>query len=161
MENLRKRCDVRLVTDHKKVLKIVSKPTYMGKKEFTGGLVAVRKMKETLVLIRPAYVRMCIVDLSKTLTYDFHYNYMKKEYGSRAKLGFTDTDSLCCEIRTKDVYADFWADKHKFDNSDYPKESPFFDSTNKKVIGKFRDEAAGIPIKEFMGRESKMYSYIK
>lgn len=161
MENLRKRCDVRLVADHKKFLKIVSKPTYVGKKEFTGGLVAVRKMKETLVLIRPAYVRMCILDLSKTLTYDFHYNYMKKKYGSRAKLGFTDTDSLCCEITAKDIYADFCADKHKFDNSDYPKESPVFDSTNKKVIGKFKDEAAGIPTKEFMGRESKMYSYIK
>ena len=105
MENLRKRCDVRLVADHKKFLKIVSKPTYVGKKEFTGGLVAVCKMKETLVLIRPAYARMCILDLSKTLTYDFHYNYMKKKYGSRAKLGFTDTDSLCCEITAKDVYA--------------------------------------------------------
>ena len=161
MENLRKRCDVRLVTDHKMFLKMVSKPTYVGKTEFTGDLVAVHKIKETLVLNRPAYAGMCILDLSKTLMYDFHYNYVKKKYGSRANLGFTDTDSLCCEITTTDAYADFWADKHKFDNRDYPKESPFFDSTNKKVIGKFKDEAAGIPIKEFIGLKSKMYSYIK
>ena len=74
MENLRKRCDVRLVTDHKTFLKMVPKPTYVGKKEFTGDLLAVHKIKETLVLNRPAYVGMCILDLSKTLTYDFHYN---------------------------------------------------------------------------------------
>ena len=100
MENLQKRCYVRLVTDHKKFLKMVSEPTYVGMKEFTEDLVAVHKIKETLVLNRPAYVGMCILDLSKTLTYDFRYNYMKKKYGSRAKLGFTDTDSLCFEITT-------------------------------------------------------------
>ena len=161
MENLRKRCDVRLVTDHKKFLKVVSKPTYVGKKEFTEDLVAVHKIKETLVLNRPAYVGMCILDLSKTLMYDFHYDCIKKKYGSRAKQGFTDTDSLCYEITTKDAYADFWADKHKFGHSDYPKESPFFDSTNRKIIGKFKDEAAGMTIVEFIGLKSKMYGHIK
>ena len=111
--------DVRLVTDHNKFLKMLSKPTYVGKREFTEDLVAVHKIKETLVLNPPAYVGMYILDLSKTLMYDFHYNYIKKKYGSRAKLGFTDTDSLCYEIETGDAYKDFWADKHQFDNSDY------------------------------------------
>ena len=100
MENLRKRCDVRLVTDHKKFLNMVSEPTYVEMKEFTEDLVAVHKIEETLVLNRPTYVGMCILDLSKTLTNDFRYNYMKKKYGRRAKLGFTDTDSLCFEITT-------------------------------------------------------------
>ena len=161
MENLHKRVDVKLVSDHKKFLKMVSKPTYVGKKEFTEDLVAVHKIKETLVLNRTAYVGMCILDLSKTLLYDFHYDYIKKKYGSRAKLGFTETDSLCYEITTKDAYKDFWADKHKFDNRDYPKESPFFDPTNNKVIGKFKDEAAVMPIVEFIRLKSKMYSYVK
>ena len=161
MENLWKRCDVRLVTDHKTFLKIVSKPMYVGKKEFTENLVAVHKIKGTLFLNRPADVGMCILDLSKTVIYDFHYNYIKKKNRSRAKLGFTDTDSLCYEIETGYVYKDFWADKHKFDNSDYPKESPFFDPTNKKVIGNFKDEAAGTPIVEFIRFKSKMYSYVK
>ena len=65
------------------------------------------------------------------------------------------------EIETKDVYSDFWKDKEKFDNSDYPQDSLYFDKTNKKVIGKFKDETAGIPISEFVGLQSKMYSYIK
>ena len=161
MENIRKRVDVRLVTDDKKLLKLSSKPTYVSSKIFNENLVAVHKIKETLTLNRPAYVGMCILDLSKTLMYDFHYNYIKEKYGDKAKLLFTDTDSLTYEIEAKDVYKDFWNDKDKFDNSDYSESSTYFDKTNKKVIGKFKDEAAGLPICEFVGLRSKMYSYIK
>ena len=161
MENIRKRVDVRLITDEKKLLKMASKPTYVSSKIFNENLVAVHKIKETLTLNRPAYVGMCILDLSKTLMYDFHYNYIKEKYGRKAKLLFTDTDSLTYEIEAEDVYRDFWNDKDKFDNSDYPENSQYFDKTNKKVIGKFKDEAAGIPITEFVGLRSKMYSYIK
>ena len=161
MENIRKRVDVRLVTDENKLLKLASKPTYVSSKIFNENLVAVHKIKETLTLNRPAYVGMCILDLSKTLMYDFHYNYIKNKYGQKAKLLFTDTDSLTYEIEAKDVYKDFWNDKNKFDNSDYPECSPYFDKTYKKVIGKFKDEAAGVPICEFVGLRSKMYSYIK
>ena len=161
MEYIRKRVDVRLVTDKNKFLKLTSKPTYVSSKIFNENLVAVHKIKETLTLNRPAYVGMCILDLSKTLMYDFHYNYIKKKYGKKAKLLFTDTDSLTYEIEAKDVYKDFWKDKDRFDNSDYSKDSKYFDNTNKKVIGKFKDEAAGVPICEFVGLPSKMYSYMK
>ena len=161
MENIRKRVDVRLVTSKEKLLKLASKPTYVSSKIFNENLVAVHKIKETLTLNRPAYVGMCILDLSKTLMYDFHYNYIKNKYGDKAKPLFTDTDSLTYEIETKDVYKDFWNDKDKFDNSDYPENSQYFNKTNKKVIGKFKDEAAGIPITEFVGLRSKMYSYVK
>lgn len=82
-------------------------------------------------------------------------------YNSKAKLLFTDTDSLCYEIETGDAYADFWRDKELFDNSDYSKDSQIFYSTNKKVFGKFTDEAARMPIVEFIGLRSKMHSYIK
>ena len=161
MENIRKRVDVRLVTDEKKLLKLASKPTYVSSKIFNENLVAVHKIKETLTLNRPAYVGMCILDLSKTLMYDFHYNYIRQKYNNKAKLLFTDTDSLTYEIEAEDVYQDFWNDKDKFDNSDYPESSPYFDKINKKVIGKFKDDAAGVPICEFVGLRSKMYSYIK
>ena len=161
MENIRKRVDVRLVTSKEKLSKLASKPTYVSSKIFNENLVAVHKIKETLTLNRPAYIRMCILDLSKTLMYDFHYNYIKHKYGNKAKLLFTDTDSLTYEIETKDAYKDFFKDKSKFDNSDYPENSPYFNKTNKKVIGKFKDEAAGIPITEFVGLRSKMYSYVK
>lgn len=161
MENLRKRVDVKLVTNEKQLNNLTSKPTFVSSKIFNGNLVAVHKIKEQLTLNRPAYVGMCILDLSKTLMYDFHYNYIQKRYGSKAQLLFTDTDSLCYEIQTEDIYADLWQDKHLFDNSDYPKDNKYFNITNKKVIGKFKDESASIPIIEFVGLRSKMYSYIK
>lgn len=82
MENIRKRVDVRLVTDQKKLSELVSKPTYVNGKIFNKDLVAVHKIRETLTLDRPAYLGMCILDLSKTLMYDFHYNYIKEKYGS-------------------------------------------------------------------------------
>ena len=72
---------------------------------------------------------------------------------------FTDTNSLCYEIKTVDVYKVLFQDKELFDNSDYPKNSEFFFDENKKVNGKLKDEAAGIVIKKFIGLRSKMYSY--
>ena len=156
MANLHKRVDVRLVTDEKKLDKLTSKPTLVSSKIFNENLMAVHKVKETLTLNRPAYVGMCILDLSKTLMYDFHYNYIKKKYNDKARLLFTDTDSLTYEIKAKDVYKDFWNDKDMFDNSDYPESSPYYCNANKKVIGKFKDEACGVPITEFVGLKSKM-----
>ena len=161
MENLRKRVDIRLVTSKHKLLKLASKPTFVSSKIFNDNMVAVHKIKETLTLNKPAYVGMVILDLSKTLMYDFHYKYIKKKYGDNSRLLFTDTDSLTYEIQAEDVYQDFWNDRHLFDNSDYPESSPYFDKTNKKIIGKFKDEAAGVPITEFIGLKSKMYSYVK
>ena len=161
MENLRKQVDVRLVTNEKKLDKLTSKPTYVSSKIFNENLMTVHKVKETLILNRPAYVGMCILDLSKTLMYDFHYNYIKKKYNNRARLLFTDTDSLTYEIEAEDVYKDFWNDKDMFDNSNYPERSQYYCNVNKKIIGKFKDEACGIPITEFIGLKSKMYSYVK
>ena len=68
---------------------------------------------------------------------------------------------LTYEIEADDVYKDFWNDKDMFDNSDYPESSPYYCNVNKKIIGKFKDEACGIPITEFIGLKSKMYSYVK
>ena len=161
MENLCKWVDVRLVTNEKKLDKLTAKPTYVSSKIFNENLVAVHKVKETLTLNRPAYVGMCILDLSKTLMYDFHYNYIKKKYNNRARLLFTDTDSLTYEIEAEDVYKDFWNDKDMLDNSDYPESSPYYCNVNKKIIGKFKDEACGILITEFIGLKSKMYSDVK
>ena len=74
---------------------------------------------------------------------------------------FTDTDSLTYEIEAEDVCKDFWNDKDMFNNSDYPESSPYYCNVNKKIIGKFKEEACGIPITEFIGLKSKMYSYVK
>ena len=159
MENVRKRTNIELVTDEKRLNKLSAKPTYVSSKIFNENLVAVHTKKERLLLDKPSYVGMCILDLSKTHMYDFHYNYIKKKYPD-SQLLFTDTDSLFYHIKTeKDIYEEFWVDRELFDNSDYPKSSKFFFNENKKVIGKFKDQTAGKPILEFVGLKSKMYSY--
>ena len=119
MENLRKRADVKLVTDEKKLMKLTSKPTFVSSKIFNEKIVAVHKIKGTLTLNRPAYVGMCIIDLSETLMNDFHHNYIKKKYNDKAKVLFTDTDSLTYKIETEDAYKDLWSDMDKFDDSEY------------------------------------------
>ena len=120
-------------------------------------------MKKTkLVFNKPVYLGMCILDLSKTLMYDFHYKYIKQKYGDKAKLLLTDTDSTMYEIQTEDFYNDISADvKHRFDTSDYPPDHPsgIPSGSNKKVLGMFKDEVGGKVIDEFVGLRAKLYSY--
>ena len=105
----------------------------MSSKIFNKDLVDVNVKRPTIQLNRPSYVGMCILDLSNTLMYDFHYNYVKKKYNNKAKQLFTDTDPLTYEIQTEDVYADFYQDKHLFDSSNYSSESKFYKKANKNV----------------------------
>ena len=120
-------------------------------------------MKKTnLLMNKPVYLGMCILDLSKTVMYEFHYNYIKEKYGDKAKLLFTDTDSLMYEIETEDFFKDISGDvKDRFDTSDYPENhlSGIPTGINKKVLGMFKDEAGGKIIKEFVGLRAKLYSY--
>ena len=90
--------------------------------------------------------------------YEIQYKHIKSKFD--AKLLFTDTDSLVYEIKTEDVYDDFYKDKNMFDFSNYPLHSKFFDPVYKRVIGKMKNEFKGRIISEFVGLSSKMYSLI-
>ena len=162
MENIRNRVNVKLVNTQERLRKLAAKPNYKGCKIFSENLVSVHLKKTSLTMNKPVYLGMCISDLSKTIMYDFHYNYIKPKYGNNAKLLFTDTDSLMYEIETEDFYKDISEDvKDRFDTSDYPENHPSGIPTgiNKKVLGMFKDEAAGKIIKEFVGLRSKLYSF--
>ena len=99
---------------------------------------------------------MCILDLSKVLMYEFHYDYIENKYGNNSRLLFTDTDSLMYEIKTEDVYEDFSKDKEMFDLSNYSIKSKYYSDSNKLVVGKMKDETGGVAIK-FVGLKPKMY----
>src|SRR5271166_2546905 len=162
MENIENRVDIRLVSDEKQAKKLAAKPNYDKCTIFDANLIAVHMKRTKLLYNKPIYLGMCILDLSNTLMYDFHYNYIKKKYGDNAMLLFTDTDSLAYEIKTDDFYVDISGDiESRFDTSDYPKDHPSGIKTgvNKKVIGMFKDEACGKQIEEFIGLRAKLYSY--
>ena len=162
MENIRNRVNVKLVNTGEQFKKLTAKPNYESRKIFNENLVSVHMKKTSLTMNKPVYLGMSILDLSKTLMFDFHYKYIKPKYGNKAKLLFTDTDSFLYEIQTEDFYKDISGDvKNRFDTSDYPEGHPSGLPTgiNKKVLGMFKDEAAGKIIKEFVGLRAKLYSY--
>ena len=162
MENIRNRKDVKLVNSVEKLRKLIAMPNFVNRKIFSENLISVHMKKTNLLMNKPVYLGMCILDLSKTVMYEFHYNYIKEKYGDKAKLLFTDTDSLMYEIETEDFYKDISGDvKDRFDTSDYPENHPSGIPTgiNKKVLGMFKDEAGGKIIKEFVGLRAKLYSY--
>jgi len=106
MENIRNRVDVQLVKNEEQAQKLVNKPNFESFKIFSENLIACHMKKTKLRFDKPIYVGMTILELSKTLMYDFHYNHIKNKYNENAKLLFTDTDSLCYYIQTNDVYKD-------------------------------------------------------
>ena len=95
---------------------------------------AIHVIKPVLTLNKAIYIVFAVLELSKWLIYDFHYNYIKKHFD--AELLFTDIDSLTYKIKSEDVYEEFFKHKHLFDFSNYPKDSKFFDKTNKKLLVK-------------------------
>ena len=103
---------------------------------------------------------MSVLDLSKSLVYDFYYNKLLREYGDRCQLLYTDRDSLLLEIQTKDVYEDIAKSADLYYTSDFPPEHPLHSTSNKKVLGKMKDECAGRPIAEYVGLHPRMYSIL-
>ena len=161
MENIRNRVNIKLVNREEKLLKFIAKPSFERRTIFSENLIAVHLRKTKLFFNKPIYVGMSILDISKTLMYDFQYGYMKEKFGDRAELLMTDTDSLVYLIKTEDFYKDIDVDvDEKFDTSGYPKDHPSGIKTgaNKKAIGMMKDECSGKQIVEFVGLRAKLYA---
>ncbi len=160
MENVRNRVNVKLVTDEKSLGKLVKKANFKSVNIFNENLIAVHMEKTTVRLNKPIQIGMSILDLSKTLMYKFHYEYVKPKWGDRIELLFTDTDSLCYKLKTNDFYKDISEDTGVwFDTSGYEKDHALYSSENKKKIGYMKDECCGNQIIRFCGLRSKLYSY--
>ena len=125
MENLRRRINLILVNNAEGFLKYTSKPTYITHKIFGKDYAAIHKIKPILILNKPIYVGFIVLDLSKWKMYDFHWNFIKKNFD--AELLFTDTDSFTYEIKSENNYEEFFKWKGLFDFRNYPKDSKFFD----------------------------------
>ena len=159
MENVRKHSDFKLVNSPKVFQKLVNKPTYKHRFIINENLVGVEQEKETVELNKPIYIGMSILDYSKIHMYSFYYDVLKPKYQENIKLVYTDTDSYAIKVETDDLYGDFKEIKDYMDFSDYPPEHPNYDKTNKKVLGKFKDEMNGKIITHFIGLKPKAYCY--
>ena len=160
MENVRDRIEIKTAFDAKYFSKYVSKPNFHSSKILVDNAMVLLKLnKKTVQLNKPIYAGFSIPELSKYHMYNFHYNIMKPKYNEKIELLMTDTDSLVYKIETDDFYKHMYDMREYFDMSEYSKSNPFYDDTNKKVIGKFKDETGDNVINRFVGVRSKVYSF--
>ena len=170
MENVRNRRQIEFATTEKRLKKLVARPTFHSKLIISAFLTAVENYKTSVFLDKPIIVGQAVLDLSKVLMLEFHYLWTKRRYpGPRSELLFTDTDSLCYVIRTRDVYTDMLEDAGEFDWSGFdPSHSVFSNMTdeeiselrqrNKKAIGKMKDECNGEAMSSVVAVRTKCYS---
>lgn len=160
MENVRDRKDIKISFDEDYFLKYSSKPVFNHAKVLVDDeMILLNLDKKSVKLDKPIYAGFTILDLSKYHMYNFHYNIMKNKYDDKINLLLTDTDSLVYEIETEDIYQDMFNNKELFDMSEYSKTNKFYDATNNKVLGKFKDETKDFIIAELVAIRSKVYSF--
>ena len=162
MENIRKHRNIKLVNKNEEYLKNLMKPNFKSGTLLGPDLMSCEIGKVRVVVNKPVSLGQTILDLSKTIMYEFHYDYMIPKYGDRLELRCMDTDSLIYRIKTEDFYSDISPDvESRFDTSGYPNDGsrPLPVGKNKKVIGLMKDELGGEIMKEFVSLRPKMYSY--
>ena len=156
LENVRKHRNIKLVNNEEEYLKNVMKPNFKSGTLLGPDLMGCEIGKVRAVMNKPVYLSQAILDLSKTIMHEFHYNYMIPKYGDRLRLCYMD--SLIYSIKTKDFYSDILPDvESRFDTSGYPNDGsrPLPIGKNKKVIGLMKDELGGEIMKEFLFSETE------
>ena len=161
MQNVRKHRDIKLVATEKRRNYLVSEPNYHTTKFFIEQLLAIEMKNTEILMNKPVYLGLLIVELSKILMYEFWYDYLKPEYGKKANLCYMDTDSLIVYIKIEDIYKDIAEDSEtRFDTSNYELEKPSPKEKNKNVIGLMKAELGGKIMTKFVGLRAKTYSYL-
>ena len=155
--------NIKLVATEVENIKLVSKSNYHTTKHFSKKLLAIEMKKKRVKMIKPVYLGMSILDISKTRMYEFWYDYVNPKYKDKTKLCYMDTDSFVINIFTEDFFEDINNDVERwFDTSNYDKNDkrPLKTGINKKVIGMFKDELGGKIMKEFCALRAKTYTYL-
>ena len=150
MENIRKHRDIKLVTTDKRRSKLVSESNYHTINLISEDLSIIEMKKTKVKMNKPIYLGLSLLEISKTLMYEFWYDYMKPKYND-VKLCYMDTDSFIINIKTDDSYEDIASDvENRFDTSNYEVNRPLPTGKNKKVIGLMKDELGGKIITDFL-----------
>ena len=161
MENIRKHRDIKLVTTNKKRSKLVSEPNYHTINLISEDLLIIEMKKTKVKMNKPIYLGLSVLETSKTLMYEFWYDYMKPKYNNDAKLCYMDADSFIMNIKTNDFYEDIASDvENRFDTSNYEVNRPLPTGKNEKIIGLMKDQLGGNIITEFVTLRAKTYSFL-
>ena len=161
MENVRKYRDNKLVTTDKKRSQLLSEPNYHTTKWFSKDLLAIEMKKKNVKKNKLVYPELSILDISKTLIYEFWYDYIKPKYQDNTKQCYMDTDSFIIHIKTEYAYEDIANDLKKwFDTSNYDVDKPLPKEMNKEVVRLMKDELGRKIIIEFVALRPKTYSYL-
>ena len=160
MENIRKHRH-KATKNRQKRSKLVSEPNYHTINLISEDL-SITEMKKTKVKMnKPIYLGLSILEISKTLMYEFWYDYMKPKYNNDVKLCYMDTGSFIMNIKTNDFYKDISNDvENRFDTSNYEINRPLPTGKNTKIIGLMKDELGGKIIMEFVTLRPKTYSFL-
>lgn len=147
MENVRNRRIIKIVSKwdgRYSAAAYIAKPNFYRSSIFGEDFVGIELLKNEVIFNKPIYVGMAILDISKTILYSFHYEYMKNKYGEHCKLCYTDTDSLIYHVKTDDIYADMKENIHMFDTSEYEENNAYnIPRVNKKILGLMKDKNKG------------------
>ena len=161
MENIRKHRDIKLVTTDRKRSKFVSEPNYHTINLISEDLSIIEMKKTKVKMNKPIYLGLSILEISKTLMYEFLYDYTKPKYNGNVKLCYMDTDCFIMNIKTNDFYEDIASDvENRFDTSNYEVKRPLPRGKNEKVIGLMKDELGRKIITEFVTLRPKTYSFL-
>ena len=163
IENVRNHKDIEIVTTNKQRKKFALEPNYHTTKYISEDLLIMEMKKTEVKMNKPIYLGQAILDMRKTLMYEFWYDYIKPKYGDKVKLCYMDTDSFIMHIETEDFYKDIADDVDRwFDTSNYDKNDnrPLFIGINKKIIGMCKDELGGKIMTEFCTLRAKAYAYL-
>ena len=162
MENVRYHRGIKLVTSDKRRSILASELNYHSTKYISKDLLTMEMKKVEVKMNKPIYLGQAILDISKTLMYEFRYDYIKPKYKEKLRLCYTDTDSFAMYIKTEDFYKDIDGDVERwFDTSNYDEkdERSILIGKNKKVIGRFKDELGGKIMTKFCALRAKAYAY--
>ena len=133
MENVRKYRDIKLITTDKRKNQLVSEPNYYTTKLFSENLLPIEMKKTKVLMNKPVYLGLPILEISKAPMYEFWYDYIKPKYGDNVKLCYMDTDSFIMHIKTEDFYKDIANDVEKrSDTSNYEVNRPLPTAKNKE-----------------------------
>ena len=155
--------DIKLVTTESKRNKLASEPNYHSTKCISKDLLVMEMKKIEVKINRAIYLGQAVLDLSKTLMFEFWYDYLKPMYSDKTRLCYTDTDSVIMHIKTDYFYKDIRANVNKcFDTSNFNTNDnrPLDIGRNKKVLGKFKDELGGKIMTKFVALRAKTCSFL-